>query len=125
MPEDKYAIGQKKLMQILGEETAKELSANLNKIHPDLDSLITEFVYGHLYKDELLDLKTRQLCTIAALTVIGKYKPHLKTHIAGAMRVGATKAEILGVILQMIAYAGFPSAMTALVAAQDVFEENH
>ena len=125
MTQDKYAIGQEKLNQILGEETAKNVSNSLNDLHPELSSLVTEFVYGHLYKSESLDLKTRQLCTIAALTVMGKYKPHLKTHIAGALRVGATKKEILEVMIQMIAYAGFPAATTALVAAKDIFENNH
>ena len=36
-----------------------------------------------------------------------------------SIRVGATKEEVLEVIIQMIAYAGFPYATNALYAVAD------
>ena len=84
---------------------------------------LVENVYGDILARPALDLKTRQLATIAALTTLGYAKPHLKTHIDGALNAGATPAEIVEIIFQMSAYAGFPAATTAMMAARDVFEK--
>ena len=65
----------------------------------------------------------RELCTVAALTVQGFSSPQLKLHIEAAINCGVSRAEIVEIITQMIAYAGFPAAMNALLAAKDVFDE--
>ena len=41
----------------------------------------------------------------------------------GALNVGCTREEIVEVIIQMVAYAGFPSAINGIEAAKEVFEE--
>src|SRR5438270_7423680 len=70
-----------------------------------------------------LDLKSRELATVAALTAMANAAPQLKVHIHGAMNVGASRQEILEVIIQMAVYAGFPAALNGLFAARDVFQE--
>ena len=119
---DNEEKGKLKLEKILGEKVAKKTLSNFDDLDPNIGKLLSNFVYGEIYKNDIIDLKTRQLCTIAALTVLGNYKPHLKTHIIGAINVGVSKSEIIEVIIQMIAYAGFPAATTALSIAQDVFK---
>ena len=119
---NEYEKGYEKLKEILGIENARKTVSAFDTIDENIGKLLLEFVYGNLYQNDTLDIKTRQLCTISALTVMGQYKPHLKTHIDGALNVGVSKAEIIEVILQMIAYAGFPAATTALMTAKSVFE---
>lgn len=71
-----------------------------------------------------LDLKTRYLATIAALTALGgQTRPQLKVNIAGALDIGATQKEIAEVIWQMALYGGFPAAINGLNAALEVFEQ--
>ena len=41
----------------------------------------------------------------------------------GALNMGSSKAEILEIITQMIAYCGFPAATNALHAAKEVFDQ--
>jgi 4-carboxymuconolactone decarboxylase len=65
----------------------------------------------------------RELCTVAALTVQGFSSPQLKLHIEAAINCGVSRAEIVEIITQMIAYAGFPAATNALLAAKEVFDE--
>ena len=72
--------------------------------------------------ESVLDIKTRELCTIAALTVQGFSLPQLKIHIEAALRCGATQAEIVEVITQMLAYGGFPAATNAIMVAKEVFK---
>ena len=82
-----------------------------------------EFPFGELYRRDVLDDKTRELCTVAALTVQGFALPELKVHVKGALNTGSSRAEILEIITQMIAYCGFPAATNALLATKEVFDE--
>ena len=68
-----------------------------------------------------LDVKTRSLCTVAALIASGK--PQVHGHIRAALAVGASRQEIADVITHIAFYAGFPSAANALRAAREVFSE--
>ena len=49
--------------------------------------------------------------------------PELKVHVVGALKTGSSKAEIPEIIIQMIAYCGFPAATNALHAAKEVFDQ--
>ncbi len=69
-----------------------------------------------------MDAKTRELCTVAALTVQGFALPQLKIHVEAARRCGASCEEIVEVITQMIAYGGFPAATNPLMTAKAVFD---
>ena len=68
-----------------------------------------------------LDVKTRSLCTIAALIASGK--PQVHGHIPAALAVGASRQEIADVITHIAFYAGFPAAANTLLAAREVFGE--
>ena len=59
----------------------------------------------------------------SALTVQGFALPELKVHVKGALNTGSSRAEILEIITQMIAYCGFPAATNALLATKEVFDE--
>ena len=120
---DKYEAGFRKLEEIVGTTTAEAALKAFDDLDPDIGRYLAESIYGDLYQRPGVDLKTRQLCTVAALTCMASFNPHLKTHIAGALNVGATQAEVIEVILQMAAYAGFPAATTGLAAAREVFEK--
>ena len=76
--------------------------------------------YSEIYTRDEVDLKTRELCTVAALTAIGTI-PQLKDHINAALNVGNTPLEIVEIIMQMSAYAGFPKAINGVIAAKEVF----
>lgn len=70
-----------------------------------------------------VDLKTRELATVAALTAMGTAAPQLKVHINGALNVGCSPQEIIEIIFQMSLYAGFPAALNGLFAAKEIFDE--
>ena len=54
---------------------------------------------------------------------MGNAVPQLKVHIRGALNVGASRQEIVEIIIQMAVYAGFPAALNSLFAAKQVFKE--
>jgi len=90
---------------------------------PDLVRCLIEFPFGDIYARPGLDLKTREMLTVAALTVLGYPQAELKEHIRGALNVGCTPDQILEIILQMAVYAGFPAALEAVKTAASVFGE--
>jgi 4-carboxymuconolactone decarboxylase len=90
--------------------------AGLADIAPDLADLVATHAFADLYARPGLDLKTRQLATVAALIAMGDSQPQLEVHLNAAMRLGWTKDELVELILQMSAYAGFPASMKAISA---------
>jgi len=80
------------------------------------------YITGQMYAREKIPHTTRQLITVAALTVLSK-PDELKLHIHAALNVGCTKEEIAEVIFQTSIYGGVPAANTALAALKDVLEE--
>jgi 4-carboxymuconolactone decarboxylase len=84
--------------------------------------LSTDVLFGEFWTRPELDLKTRSLCTVAALTVLYRHG-QLPRHIKGALSNGASKEEIAEVIMQMAFYGGWPCAAMAITHAEAVFDE--
>jgi 4-carboxymuconolactone decarboxylase len=76
-----------------------------------------------IFSSEPLDLGSREIATVAALTPPGHAQPQVKVHIHGALNVGCTWEEIVEVIIQIAVYAGFPAALNGMFAAKAVFSE--
>ena len=116
----RYERGLAKLQQIDGEGGVKVVES-LAGIAPDFARLLIEFPFGDIYSRPGLDLRSREIAVVAALTAMGNAAPQLKVHIQGALNVGVTRAEIVETIMQMAVYAGFPAALNGLAAAREVF----
>jgi 4-carboxymuconolactone decarboxylase len=122
MKDIRFNRGWEKLKEIDKEQGEKVIAA-LEDIAPDLGKYIIEFAFGDIYSRSKLDLKSREIATVAALTAMGNAIPQLKVHLHGALNVGCSKEEIIEIIIQMAVYAGFPAALNAIFAAKEVFEE--
>ena len=122
MPSAEYIQGMQEMQKHFGDAAEKWIGA-IRDIYPEFAKVNVEFPYGELYRRDVVDDKTRELCTVAALTVQGFALPELKVHIQGALTIGSSQSEILEIITQMIAYCGFPAATNALLVAKEVFEE--
>jgi 4-carboxymuconolactone decarboxylase len=117
-----YQRGMNEIRKQLG-PMADSYIQKIKALAPEFAWVNVTFPFGELYARDVLDLKTRELCTVAALTVQGFSLPELKLHIDAALRTGASREEVIEVITQMIAYAGFPAATNALMTAQAVFQD--
>ena len=91
---------------------------------PGIGEAVVDFAFGRHYARPGLDLKTRCLATVAALTALGgQTRPQLKVNIGMALEAGATREEVGETIWQMALYGGFPAAINGLNAALEVFAE--
>ncbi|MGK8202774.1 carboxymuconolactone decarboxylase family protein [Burkholderia cenocepacia] len=120
--EDRYARGWDKLKEIDGDAGERVIAA-LEPIAPDFSRLLIEFAFGDIYSRPQLDLRAREIATIAALAALGNAQPQLKVHVEAALNVGCTRDEIVEVFMQMAVYAGMPAALNALFVAHEVFRQ--
>lgn len=117
---ERFQRGWQKLKEIDG-EAGEKVIASLADIAPDFARYVIEFPFGDIYSRPQLDLKSREIAVVAALTALGNAAPQLKVHIQAALNVGCTREEVTEVIMQMAVYAGFPAALNGLFAAKEVF----
>lgn len=114
----RYARGLEYLRKVdgpAGDAVVDKIAA----LSPDMaEMLVTTF--GDYYSRPQLDLKTREIAVIAALTVLGHALPQLKVHVHAGLNVGLTPEEIREIILHMVPYIGFPATLNALFAAGEV-----
>lgn len=122
MNNERYERGGLRLAEIDGEAGQQVVDA-LKDVAPDLARYVIEFGFGDVYSRPGLDLRTRELATVAGLAALGHAQPQLKVHVNGALNVGCTPAEVIEVIIQMALYAGFPAALNAAFTAKQVFAE--
>lgn len=101
-------------------EYVEGVAENFAACDPDFMRLFMDFCYGGLYDRNVISQKTRELCAISALVVTNAL-PMVRTHIQAAWNCGATKREIMEVILQMYTYCGAPYVAMAARTAQEVF----
>ena len=117
-----YIRGMAQIRMQLG-PMADEYIRNIKALAPEFAWVNVTFPFGELYTRDVVDIKTRELCTVAALTVQGFSLVELKLHIKAALRCGASRGEVAEIITQMIAYCGFPAATNALMTMKEAYDE--
>jgi 4-carboxymuconolactone decarboxylase len=88
----------------------------------DLARDLSLFITGQMYAREKVPHTTRQLITVAALTVLSRID-ELRLHIQAALNVGCKPEEIAEVIFQTAIYGGVPATNAALKTLKSVLEE--
>lgn len=126
MSEDLYQKGINKIQELTASTDdnptgAMDIGEKFKDIAPDLTKYVVEFAFGSIYSRPGLDNKQKVLTTITALVAQGK--PQIGMHIKTGLTVGLTPEEIVGCIIHLIPYVGFPSVLNALSVAQDIFAE--
>ena len=120
--EQHFQDGLKMLQTMVGEAEAERIREGWRNMWPDLERLILEFVAGRIWTRSVVDLKTRSLSTIAALTALGRTNA-LELNVRMAVGNGATKEEIFETMLHMAPYAGFPAVWDAMMIASRILNE--
>src|SRR5205085_2683281 len=100
-----------------GEETCaivygdhyEKLRQNIRGLHPALDEWMIVDGYGKVLSRPGVDLRTRELCVVAACAVSGQQR-QLHSHLHGALNAGASAAELAAVL----------DALTDLISRDDL-----
>ena len=93
-PSERYERGLKLVKQLYGETGARTLESLRTSGAPQLADYIVEFVFGDVFSRPQLDLKTREMITVSALTALGNAPAQLRAHIEGALNGMATARDV-------------------------------
>ena len=118
---ERYERGTELMRKMLGEARVRAIDERV-KLFPDWDLYTREFLFGEIWQRPGIALKTRSLVTVAALAVLGREK-ELGNHIRGAVNNGASKDEIVEVIMHVGFYAGWPATVSGFRVASEVLQE--
>ena len=105
-----------------GNEIVQNMKGLPDDMGADVARFLTEVCFGDFYTREGLDLKTRELMTIAILTTTGNAGV-LKSHSKGNLKAGNSIETITAAIIRVMPYVGFPNSFAALKTVKDVMSE--
>lgn len=110
------------IMNKLEAGLAERVTSSLGQLDEGLSKLITDYAFGAVIGRPGLDLKTREMITVASLISLGNAKPQLELHMRAALNVGVTPQELLEIVIQMAIYAGVPACMNGIVSYRAAME---
>jgi len=119
---NRLEAGEKELSRLDSTQVEK-LKDIYRDFSPELVRFILEYGYGDILSRDNLDVKHRQIATIAALTALGNAQSQLRFHIKAALNIGLTIENIKEIMLLMTVYAGFPAGINGTNILKDVVTE--
>ncbi len=88
---------------------------------PKLAELTDGVLYVDIWERPQLSKRDRSLVTVAALIALNR-PDQLRSHLTLARRNGVTEEELIETITHMAFYSGWPSAVSAIPIAKEVFQ---
>jgi 4-carboxymuconolactone decarboxylase len=95
----------------------------LGDFAPDFAHYNDDVLFGEVWNDTKLDLKTRSIITISTLIGKGILDSSLKYHLQNAKNNGVTKEEMAAIITHIAFYAGWPNAWAAFNIAKEIYKD--
>ncbi len=89
-------------------------------IAPKLAELTDEVLFGDVWERPQLSKRDRSLITCAALVATGKTE-QMSFHFPRAIENGVTREELVELITHLAFYVGWPSAVSAVTRAKELF----
>lgn len=126
MTKDRYQKGIDKIQELTNSPDDNptgfmDIGESFKDIAPDLEKYVVEYAFGEIYSRPGISNHQKVLATITALVAQGK--PQIGMHVKTGLSVGLTPEEIVGNIMHLLPYVGFPSVLNALNTAKGVFKE--
>ncbi|MGH3851324.1 MAG: carboxymuconolactone decarboxylase family protein [Pseudonocardiaceae bacterium] len=109
--------GLQRRRQVIGNAFVDASLAQADDFGGPLQEIITNHVWGDIWRRPGLDPATRSLVTLAVLTALNR-SLELELHVAGAVRNGCSVEQIREVLIQCSAYCGMPAAVDAFAVAR-------
>lgn len=88
---------------------------------PKLSELTQQVLFGDIWERPGLSKRDRSLITVAALVALNRTE-QLRHHLTRALENGITQDEIIELITHLAFYSGWPTAMSAIHLAKEIFQ---
>lgn len=106
----------KKITQTAGRE-------QLGTFSPSFAHLNDDVLFGEVWNEEAIDMKTKCIVTIVSLMASGITDSSLIFHLQNAKANGITKDEIAAIITHATMYVGWPKGWAVFRLAKDIWKD--
>lgn len=121
---DRFASGLKIRREVVGEARVSSSMKQADSFSYPLQELATAFAWGDVWgRDDIFDRRSRSIATLAMLIALNRMD-EFKVHVLGALNNGLSAEEVRELIIHAAVYCGFPAALEATRAAQEVIAAN-
>lgn len=107
----------KKIVQTAGRDSLGEFAPMFAHLNDDV-------LFGEVWNDNAINVKTRCIITIVSLMASGITDSSLVYHLENAKKHGVSKEEIAAVITHVAMYTGWPKGWAVFRMAKDVWDSN-
>ncbi len=119
---EQYDRGLKLRTEMFGREAVEKRMNAFGEFGKPLQHIINTYAYGDVWSRTALEPATKSLTMIAMMAAAG-HANELRVHLKGALKNGATEAQIQEVLLLLTLYCGIPAANEAHRIASEVLQE--
>ena len=95
----------------------------LGDIAPMFAHLNDDVLFGEVWNDETISVKTRCIVTVVTLMASGITDNSLKHHLENARKEGVTREEIAAIITHAAFYCGWPKGWAVLPMCKEIWGE--
>ena len=95
----------------------------LGDFAPTFAHLNDDVLFGEVWNEEAIDIKTKCLVTVVSLMASGVTDSSLGYHLLNAKNHGVTKEEIAAIITHATMYVGWPKGWAVFRLAKEVWNE--
>ena len=118
-PEELFRRGSAKRRELM-EDPKVEASGEIAEFEQSQERFSREYLWGSIWTRPGLDMQSRCICTLSALTALGRDRI-VRHYVGASLRMGLTKAQIMEIFFHLSFYTGFPTAWSAAIVAKEVF----
>lgn len=95
----------------------------LGEFAPEFAHLNDDVLFGEVWNNDSIDIKTRCIITVTALMSSGILDSSLKYHLVNAKKNGVTKKEIAAIITHVTMYTGWPKGWAVFNMAKEIWND--
>ncbi len=117
-----YDAALAKVKEYRGQD-AKLGGGPMGELAPEVEKLKDELLWGQIWSEPSIDIRTRSLCTISALMVMG-LEEQLANHCRWAQHLGVSDEALISLATQMMVYSGLPRGHNAIRVVKSVIDES-
>ena len=112
-------MGHEMMARLHGKRGTQGYANPENETTSGLYTMAIQYGYGWLWHRAGLDTRQRMLCAVASFTVL-RLDSQVRKFARSALNIGLSKEEVVEAIMQTAPYGGFPPALNALAALDEI-----
>ena len=115
-------LGEATRRRVLGAKHVDRSRADPDAFNAPFVDLITDAAWGHVWGRGTITDRERSMMTLALLAGLGNFE-EFKLHLRATANTGASRDDIVEVLMHVAIYAGVPRANHAFKIAEEILQE--